>query len=106
MPRHTLNAFSMFPYFTKANAKTEEQKRLQGLLYAVKHGAQIRDTNGDVAAGDWFVGMLRAALAQGVLPAEFLGQRVFLVPMPSSSVTDTPPSTSAWPMFDLVTRVA
>ena len=40
MSRYSLSVFSVFPYVTKANAKTDEEKRLQGLLYSVKNGGR------------------------------------------------------------------
>ncbi|MBI3184660.1 MAG: hypothetical protein HYZ28_21195 [Myxococcales bacterium] len=106
MSRQTLDAFSMFPYFTKANAKSEKQKRLQGLLYALKDGRQVTDGTGKHQdATEWFADLVRDAMGKHV-PSEFLGKDVFVVPMPSSAVTPTPPSRGAWPMFDVAMRWA
>lgn len=106
MSRQTLDAFSMFPYFTKANAKSDEQKRLQGLLYALKDGRQITDGKGKHQdATQWFADLVRGAIGKHV-PAEFLAKDVFVVPMPSSAVTPTPPSRGVWPMFDVAMRWA
>lgn len=101
MTRHTLEAFSVFPYFTKANASTDNQKRLQGLLYALKNGGQVQDGKGMTEdATAWFARELGGMLGSRV-PTAFLGKRTFVVPMPTSSVTASPPSRSAWPMFDV-----
>lgn len=106
MKRHTLDAFSIFPYFTKANAETAEEKRLQGLLLALKNGDRVVAPNGDSEdAATWFSGVLSNYLKK-LSEAGFLGPSTFLVPMPRSTKTRTPPTRSDWPMFDLASHLA
>lgn len=94
----------MFPYFTKSNAKSDEQKRLQGLLYALKNGTQVTDGRGKHQdATKWFADLVRDEVGSHV-PVEFLDKEVFVVPMPTSAVTAAPPSRGAWPMFDVAMR--
>lgn len=99
MIRHALPAFSVFPYYTKTNARTDAEKRLQGVLYALKNGDQISGPKGSQSASEWFAEVV--AGERGKVPDGFLGPRVCLVPVPSSTVTSVPPSGSCWPMLDL-----
>lgn len=103
MSRFSISAFSMFPYYTKSNAKSEDEKRLQGLLYAVKNGGRVHDGEGTVQnACAWFAGVVRENADQ---LADFISQRHQLLPVPSSSVTSLPPSANLWPMYDLAQRI-
>ena len=105
MKRRELQAFSLFPYFRKRDAKTENQKRLQGLLYALKDGDQVRDDSGRLeAATAWFAKELLEGIGK-LIPPEFLGTNTYVVPIPSSTGQSTPPSRSDWPMYDVAMRL-
>ena len=105
MPRHAFPAFSVFPYYTKASADSDEKKRIQGILYAVKNGGQLRDGSGkERPAVNWFAEALTGG--EITLPPEVFGAKRLLVPIPSSSVTLVPPNRQQWPMLDLATDIA
>lgn len=102
MSKYSLAAFSLFPYFTKSNAGTKDEKRFQGLLYAIKNGEQVRDGEGNLQdAAAWFAGILHEEKHQF---ARYVGQARSLVPIPSSGVTADPPDAARWPMLDVAQR--
>ncbi len=103
MSRYSIDAFSLFPYFTKSNAETQNEKRLQGLLYAVKNGRTVTDGTGtSEPATAWFAGVMGGMVDQF---ADFVGSKCQLVPIPSSGVSPSPPSRALWPMYDLAERL-
>ena len=103
MSRYSISAYSLFPYFTKVNASTADEKRIQGLLYALKNGEKVNIGSGKVlTATAWLAEMIKDAA--NTFP-DFVGPGHHLIPVPSSSVTPTPASASAWPMYDVAGRL-
>lgn len=103
MSRFSIQAFSVFPYYTKSNAATQEEKWLQKLLYALKEGGGLTDGDGNtVMAIEWFSSVLKDSADE---LADVIGPGRQIVPVPSSSVTPLPPKRKTWPMYDLAVRL-
>lgn len=99
----TFPVMSAFPYFTKNTVQNDDDRRIQGLLYAVKDGRQVTSTaNGQtMPAADWFVNAIKLTAAD----RPFLNNRRTLVPMPSSKVTGVPADRARWVCYDVASRL-
>ncbi len=99
---YLLPVFATFPYLTKAAAKTEQDKNLQGWLYAIKAGGTATLADGTrVPATEWFCRSFRPDSRD----RPFLSRQRTMVPVPSSGVTPLPPVRATWPCFDLAARL-
>lgn len=77
--------FAAFPYYPKAVALTEDQKRLQGVLYSIKNGGTLRNVHsGKTGSATEMFCKLIAKDFDATL-ATFLNIETALVPIPSST---------------------
>lgn len=104
MTRHSLLTHAPLPYYSNANAGTEEEKRWQGIVRAIKNGRNLvhTPTGEQFSATKFFV---EAYKVNGPKERVFVSAERTAVPIPSS-IHLGPRAREQWPCLDICARFA